>query len=133
MLRVLAFFRRSVRTADDCGLAVFRGSLLLWWILAVLGSISGFCASGAASSGTIWPVDTARTASTRGTENTLSVPSGMGVHANYSWAICAPCVSIIACPLFCRKHSKMVSPVGVGANYSRWGQLKYLRVLGGIL
>ena len=36
---------------------------------------------------------------------------------------------MISCPLFCREHSQMLPRVGVGANYARWGQLEYLRVL----
>ena len=39
-------------------------------------------------------------------------------------------VSIISCPLFCRKHSQIVPRVGHGENFFRWGQLEYLQSTG---
>ena len=64
--------------------------------------VSGFCSAATASARNISSVGTPTIANTRST------------------------VSIISCPLFCRKHSQMVPRVEVGSNYFWWEQLEYI-------
>ena len=65
------------------------------------------------------------------THYTLSIPSILSVcpvYSQYTHDTCTMCVctvSIIPCPLLCRKHLQMAPGVGVGANYFRWEQLEY--------
>ena len=114
---------RFCTTADTSGLAAFRDSLL--WILPVLQTVRVFVLR-ALHILAVFRSFVLRALNTR--RYCTKILSVCPVYSQYTHDTCTMCVctvSIIPCPLLCRKHLQMAPGVGVGANYFRWEQLEY--------
>ena len=131
VLRVLAVFGLDVPrdtastrcisrfcTTDTAILSVCRGSIV--WNTAVLQVCHGSVLRVLPSTRSIPSVGTASAARTRSTyETTLSMRSVLELLSILRPCVCS--VSIFSSPLYCRKHSRMATPVGVGETIFRGG------------